>query len=236
MSAIVRLCLRICAVELLRADPAIAAATAGGSRVFDSEMGAIDGEKPLPIIIVNSENDAGEAWEAINGGPPFDTKINLVFEIAHVAKGEQNGEPGLFFPVTDRELEAAIDFIEWRIEEALAFSETPLGLAFCGKVLKRITHRSSDRFSSDDPGVRLASRVLTLSIETHEADQEVWLPGDTLPAGEFASLPEPLRSMASLFPAGSSARETLELVAQKIAAPAASDLFEAIDLTTDPTP
>jgi hypothetical protein len=228
MSALVRLCLRIAAVEVLRADPVIYAAT--GGNVFDSEMGAIDSEKPLPIIIVQSEGSGGIAWSDNNGGPPFNTKTDLVFEIIHIAKGEQDGAAGLFLPATDRELEAAIDLLEWRIPEALAFAETPLALSFRKLVLKRIHEAHSERFASDDIGLRLASRMLTLRVELQEEESRVWHPDDALPTGEFASLPDPLRTIAPLFAVGSSARGTLALVAAQLAAPAYGDKFEGMDI------
>lgn len=234
MSALLRFCLRVAAVEILRADPVIAAATSG--RVYDSKMGDIDPGQPLPAIIVHSEGMHGTAFSANNGGPPFNAQSELVFEITHIAKAEQNDEPGLFLPETDRELEAAIELLEWRISDALAFAETPLALAVRRLVLKRIREVSSERFSSDDVGVRLATRFVTLTVEFHDEESIAWHPDDELPTGDFASLPDPLRSIAPLFPAGSSARETFLLVANRLPAPAAGDEFTGADITVTPTP
>lgn len=236
MSALLRLCLRIAAVEILRADPVISAAT--GGKVFDSEMGDLDPKSTLPIIIVHSEGHDGEAWSPHDGGPPFGIAGELVFEIVHVARGEQDGEPGLFFPTTTRELEAAIELLEWRIPEALAFGEDALATAVRRHVLKRIKQIASDRFSSDDIGARLASRLLTLTVEYHDEEAKAWHPedGDDIPTGVFASLPDPLRTIAPLFPEGSSARATFALVAAKLTAPVAGDAFEGADITVAPRP
>lgn len=234
MSALLRFCLRIAAVEILRADPVIAAAT--GDRIFDSEMGGIDPTQPLPIIIVHTEGMTGEAYSANNGGPSFDAKCELVFELAHVARVEQDGEAGLFFPSTTRELEAALDLLEWRIGEALAFAETDLATAFRRLVLKRILDVRSERFSSDDVGVRLASRFLAFTVEFHDEESQAWHPDDELPEGEFSSLPEPLRSIAPLFSVGSSARETFALVSAQLAPPTTSEAFDGANMTVSPRP
>lgn len=229
MSALVRFALRLAAIEVLQADPVIAAAT--GGRVFDSEMADIDPDLLLPVIIVHTESQSGEGWSENNGGPPFRGAVSIVFEIAHVAKADQDGEPVLFRPETTRELEAALDLLEWRIIEAIAFSETNLAKMLRSKVLKRIRAMSSERFASDDIGTRVAARLLTLTVEIFDTEGEVFHPDDELPAGPYRTLPEPLRSFAPHFASGSSARAALDLVAGQLPEPAASDAFDQTDTT-----
>lgn len=227
MSAIIRLATRLAVVEALLADPVIAEATQG--RVFDSEIGAIDPEQVLPVIIVHTETERGEALSVNNGGPPFDMDLDLVFEIAHVARGEQDGEAAIFRPETSRELEASLDLLESRIAETLAFSEEKMASALRRFCLKRIVSVQSERFASDDIGVRIASRFMTLTVKIFDPEDEIFHPLDPLPVGEFSRLPEPLRSLAPLFPAGSSARETLRLVNNALPPPSPSAAFNPKD-------
>jgi hypothetical protein len=231
MSAAARLGLRLAAVQLLRDDPVLAAAT--GGQVLDSRSGATE-PADLPIVLVHTESTEGKAWSANNGGPPFSLTCDIVFEITHVASIENDdGETLLFRPVTTAELEAALDIVEWRIPIALAFSDSPLGIACRRFVLKRITDYQCERFE-DDEGVRRASRLLRLSCELVEDEHDD--PADPLPTGPYASLPEPLRSLAPLLPAGSAGRNVIDQVAAAIAAPAAELFLEGVDMTVRPGP
>lgn len=234
MSALTRFCLRLCAVEVIATDAVLASAL--GGRVYDSEMGAVEQTEPMPLVIVHSETSGGEARSSQNGGPPFDDTVDLVFEIICAAQAvDEAGNPGLFVPATTRELEAALDVIEHRVTQALAYSETPLARAMRRHVLVRILKSHSDRFASDDAGGRLASRLLTLTCQTREVEDEVYIKADELPGGTFARLPEPLRSIAPLFPEGSSAHTTMTIVASQLLQAEAGPEFTGADFAVTPT-
>ena len=59
-----------------------------GDRVYDSRIAALDAETFLPnmgdiagSIGVSTEQDSGDAESDQNGGPPFTSTIELIFEI-----------------------------------------------------------------------------------------------------------------------------------------------------------
>lgn len=231
MSAFARLGLRLAAVEVLRADPFVLAAT--GGKVLDSQSGATE-PAPLPIILVHTETMEGQAWSANNGGPPFNASCDIVFEITHVASDENEDDVVLYRPVTTAELEAGLDLLEGRIPRVLAFAEGALAVAMRRTVLKRITALHSERFE-DDQGVRRASRLLRLTCDLVEDQEDD--PADALPTGPFAALPEPLRSLAPLLPAGSSGRSVLEQAAAALPGPGdAEAMLAGVDMTIRPGP
>lgn len=233
MSALARLGLRLAAVQLLRDDAVILAAT--GGRVLDSAAGEIEASD-VPQVIVHTEGTEGDAWSANNGGPPFALSCDIVFEITHVASAENEaGEVTLFRPVTNAELEASIDLIEWRIPEVLAFAESPLGIGMRRLVLKRVTSYQSDRFE-DDEGVRRASRILRLGCELVEDEPAERHPDDPEPTGAFTTLPEPLRSLAPLLPSQSAGGAVLAQLATALAAPEQAPAFLGADMTIRPGP
>lgn len=235
MSAAARLGLRLAAVQMLREDAFVLAAT--GGQVLDSQSGATEpAEKP--IVLVHTESTDGKAWSDNNGGPPFALDCDVIFEITHVASIENDGEVVLYRPVTTAELEAGLDLLEWRIPIVLAFADTALGAACRRNVLKRVTAYQSERFE-DDEGVKRASRLLRLTCELVEDDETVIHPDDPAPIGPFAALPEPLRSLAPLFPDGSSGHSVLVQAAAALAAasqPPADPAFTGMDMLIRPGP
>jgi hypothetical protein len=233
MSALARLGLRLAAVQLLREDPVILAAT--GGKVLDSASGEIEASN-VPLVLVHTESTEGEAWSANNGGPPFALSCDIVFEITHVASSQnESGEVTLFRPVTTAELEASIDLIEWRIPEVLAFAESALGLALRRSVLKRVTAYHSERFE-DDEGVKRASRILRLGCELVEDEPAERHPDDPDPTGDFVTLPEPLRTLAPVMPPDSAGGAVLAQLAAAIAAATTAPAFLGADMTIRPGP
>lgn len=230
MSAAARLGLRLAAVQLLREDAFVLAAT--GGQVLDSQSGATEpAEKP--IVLVHTESTEGKAWSENNGGPPFGLSCDIVFEITHVASIKNDGEVVLYRPVTTAELEAGLDLLEWRIPRVLAFDDGPLGIATRRTVLKRITTYHSERFE-DDEGVRRASRLLRLTCELVEDGEDD--PADPVPTGPFASLPPPLRTLAPFLTAGTAARSVLDQVAAAIVAPVQEPTLAGVDMIIRPGP
>ena len=233
MSALVRMALRLAAIELLNTDPVISAVA--GGRIYDSEMSEIHfADDPVPVIIVHTEKTQGAAYSANNGGPPFDIDCEIAFEIANVASAKNDdGSFDIFRPVTNAEMEAGIDLIESRIPEVLALSESALGIGFRKHVLKRMTGFESDRFETDDAGIRIASRLLKIGCQIHIEQPQAYygtipaVPGpgiapapgsDALPSGFFANLPEPLRSIAPLMGPEGYGAKILEMIAAKLPA------------------
>ena len=233
MSALARLGLRVAAVQMLREDPIVARAT--GGRVLDSASGEIEASA-CPQVLLHTESTEGEAWSQNNGGPPFDLSCDLVCEITFVASAANDtGEAVLFRPVTTAEMEAALDLIELRIPEVLAFAETPIGLAMRRSVLKRLRSYQSERFEDDD-GVKRASRLLRHSCELKTDEASVRHPAAPDPSGPFATLPQPLRGLAPLLPAGSAGRDVLLQLAAAMPADPAGEAFAGAAITIRPGP
>ena len=97
--------LRLGVIEALRLDPVIAGLV--GERVLDSRMSAYSDGEPVPVIAVYTEEDNGEAWSANNGGPPFNTTVDLVIEFMFQIRAlADDGTPLIGIATTDRETEA----------------------------------------------------------------------------------------------------------------------------------
>ncbi len=203
--------LRLQAIAALLADPAIAALC--GPRIYDSRIADFDHKEPVPTIVVTTEEMAGDAYSANNGGPPFDLRADLVFEIAQTATGDMDvgGQTvmGIGPVATDRELEAYLDFLADRVPRVIGAGESPEAILLREAVTRRITKVKSSRFSTDETGEKFAIRLLTLTVALKGYDESDEL--DDPPTGEFASLPEPLRTVAQA--ATGSARDTCLMLA-----------------------
>ncbi|GJD65171.1 hypothetical protein [Methylobacterium frigidaeris] len=228
--------LRLQAIAALLADPAIAKLC--GPRIYDSRIADFDHREPVPTIVLTTEEMAGDAYSANNGGPPFDLKAELVLEIAQTATGDvmMGGEVVTATgPVaTDRELEAALDFLADRVPRVLGAGDTPEAILLREAVTRRITKVKSSRFTTDETGEKFAIRLLTLTVQLKGWDESDELVNP--PTGEFASLPEPLRSVCAV--ATGSARDTCLMLAG-IADPPGPDpapLFEGVGMIVAPQP
>ena len=211
--SLARTALRLAVIEALKADPTVAALC--GARIFDSLIEEFDSSKPVPMIVVLTEEDGGKAYSVNNGGPPFDQVCDLVLEIAVREVVQEDGEePQIAIPQTDRELEAAIDLLEHAAVAAITVADTPASLLVRKAVTRRATRYSSTRFTSDKTGMKFAVREVRLTLE---------LKGETrfnpldIPTGPFATLPEPLRTVCQAMPAGSSGAQTCQLIAAALA-------------------
>lgn len=126
--ALARTALRLAVIPALLADPVVSAMC--GNRVFDSRIYKLDSAEPVPLIVVLTEDERGTGWSANNGGPPFNTRVDLVLEISIRAMipGE-NGSVDLVTPFLDSEMEASLDLLEESAVNALAVGDTPAAIA-----------------------------------------------------------------------------------------------------------
>ncbi len=237
--ALARTALRLAGIEALNADPVIAAACAG--RVYDSLIGAFQSTDPVPVIVLASEDDRGEAYSANNGGPPFDQIVDLTLEITVCASVADSDDIDVFVPATDRESELLIDLLEQRAVDALTAGDTPQSRLLRKVVTRRVTAYRSVRYASEDTGVKLARRLVALTAVLKGDDTDA----RDEPEGPFAVLPDPLRTVAASLPAGSSGALTcLALVARidpsavpspgSVATPAPAPAAVALGLTYAP--
>lgn len=226
--------------------------TMAGARVYDSRIDPIDpitlpdGQVPgegAPVIVVRTENDRGEPLNT-QGGAAFLREVSLVIEVGMIARlpiADDNGQASYVadWPETDAELEASLDLLEYQIRIALQRAHTVYGEQW-RKLTRKVSVIESHRQAQDDTGVKFALRETTFTCETRdEAPAPVYrvdpLTGeaiDTLPVG-LERLPEPLRSLALLFPAGSSARIISERLAD--ASPILTTApLRGIDVTATP--
>lgn len=218
--SLARTALRLAAIEALKSHPVIAARCPG--RVYDSRIGDFQHREPVPVIIVTTEELHGEPWNGQNGGGPWNDACDLVLEIAQTAFVETDDGPFLFRPETDRELEAALDLLEecadWMVTlgrvHLWARTRTPAGRVLIEAVTRRVVKRSSSRFASDDTGAKLAIHLLTFRVQLKGEDTA----GRKPPTGPFASLPDPLRTVAASMPADSSGLLTCQMIAAELAA------------------
>lgn len=238
--SLARTALRLWAVETLNADPAIDALCLG--RVYDSRVGELSSTEAVPVITVFTEDDAGEAYSANNGGPPFDEKCELLLEIAMratVPNPAGNGEPPLVGLVeSDRQLEAMIDLLEHRAVRALTIADTLQAKLLRDAVTRRVTSFKSMRFVSDETNVKLAVRMVHLAVQLKgETPDDPRSP----PTGAFAVLPNPLRTVAEAMPEGSSGRVTCQILVNAISGEGTTPVstadiapFSGTDITVAP--
>jgi hypothetical protein len=216
---------------------AIAGATNAQGRVYDSRVDDLSpdvfGEDAKPVIVVNTDEDKGDALSDQDGGPPFRRMIDLSIQIGMVTRNKlaDDDDDRFIYPETDADLEAALDWIEDQILDRLG--SEPEELLCCEwRRLARIVKYDCHRQIDDEAGMRLAVRVLTLTCDTKDSFTFRYNDvRDVLPTG-LAKLPEPLKSVAALIPAGSSGRRTLDALAASIVVPTVPN-FEGVDTIAD---
>lgn len=232
-----RTALRLAAVQIVKGTAA-SRPTIAGKSVFDSRMSPEQPEDftqdASAVVIVFSDGDEGDALSDQNGGPPFRRVIDLVFDIGMVCRENDPDEAGAYiigYPDTDARLEASIDVLQAQIIRQIANSTDPLALWFQNHV--RIWKQESHRQVEDGVAVKLARRVLTLTCELADDEHENLGPGDAEPSG-LARLPEPLRTVAGLMPAGSSGGDACAAIAAQLGLlPADGTYFGGVDMTVD---
>ncbi len=229
--SLARTALRVATVAALNADPAIAALCPG--RIYDSRIDELDAKDPVPIIVITTEDDTGTAWSVNNGGPPFDHKCDLLFEISMRVTVPADDDSGLItigMAETDAEAEAALDLLEERAVAAVTIAETPEAKLIRSAVTRRATELKSIRFASAESGAKLALRIVTLTVHL-----KIYQPNPLAEptTGTFAGLPEPLRTVALAQTAGSSGYATCVAVAALLA-PDIPVPLKGIDSTIQP--
>lgn len=219
-----RTALRLCAAGTLKGVDG-ARPTIAQERVYDSRNDPFQPEDfagdAKPIVIVVTDGDDGDAQSQQNGGPPFLRNIELVLELAMVARAPKVGADGkpiggyvVGVPDTDARLEASLDLLEFQVIRRLASDLAPLSVLF--RKLARIWKRECHRQIDDGAGVKIASRVLVLTCGVKDDQVQVFNnPNDPLPEG-LDALPEPLRTVAKALPAGSAGADTCAALAAAI--------------------
>lgn len=172
MSALARTALRLAGIEALKADATIAALC--GARIYDSRIESLTETEPVPVIIVLTEEMEGDAWSANNGGPPFDDHCDLVLDIAMRAQVQaEDSEPFIGTPETNAELEAGLDLLEHCAVDALCTAATPQSLLLRRAVTRRVGKQKSVRYVEAETGIKLAERMVTLTVQLKGADQGI---------------------------------------------------------------
>ena len=207
--------LRLQAIAALKSHPTVAALCPG--RVFDSQIGDFDHRQPIPVIIVTTEELHGEGFSANNGGSPFDDACDLVLEIMMCATSEEDGAISVFNPVTDRELEATLNLLEWCSETMLTLGRphpvsrpTPEGRLLLDAVTRRVKGRTVSRFATDQTGEKLAIHLVTYRVELKGEDQR---DAREVLDGPYAGLPDPLRTVCAMTRDGTSERQVCDMLA-----------------------
>lgn len=225
--SLARTALRLAAIEAFLADPVIDHEVEG--RIFDSRIEAIDHREPMPVILVTTDTTKAKAYSANNGGAPFELTCSLTVEISATVVDGEGAEAEFGVVATNRELEALLDLLEDRVIGALTYADTPASRLLREAVTKRVTDYTSERFPSDQTGEKLAIRYVVFDVVLKDPA----LPDAAAPVtGPYASLPEPLRTVARALTTGS-ARATCDRLAGLSVGEAAPPLA-GLDITFAP--
>lgn len=233
---VARTALRLAVIQCLKgaADPR---PTIAGRRIYDSRIAPeepdVFSEEAKPIAIVLTDGDNGDALSEQNGGPPFERKIDLVFDLGMVCREKADDDADGYivgYPDTDARLEASLDTLQTQIIRQLTSGSDPLAIFFQRFV--RIWKQESHRQVEDEAAMKMARRLWTLTCQLNDDIYELYPLGGA-PSG-FDVLPEPLRTVASLMPQGSSGADICAAVAVALgAAPFTASPFGGVDLTAD---
>ena len=230
MSAIGRTFLRLAACAALRNR------TMAGERVYDSRISAIDPVTAFPNIDeisgsigVYTEQDSGDALSKNNGGPPFRSEVELIFEIAMQARvALENGDWAIARPETDDQLEATLDLIESQVELAIFRHQTPVAVAF-RKMAKQVSAKTSIRFTDPAGSSKLAMRYVTYKVEIHDPEIDIY---NQTKSGLYR-LPDEWFVVAQSLPEGSRERDMAEAIATTLITDPLPALL-AVDATVKP--
>lgn len=180
--------------------------------------------------IITTDQDEGDALSAQNGGPPFHRLIDLVIEFGMVQAIKDDDAYVVGYPDTDRRLEASLDLLEFQVLRRLGADPDPLCVLF--RKLVRIRKHDCHRQVTDDAGVKLACRLLTLTCEINDDSVEIYNAAGTIPTG-IDVLPDPLRTVAKTMAQGSSELDTCMTIAAALTPPLEAPAFTGIDATYD---
>lgn len=237
-----RTALRLVVSAALKGTPAARPTIAEG-RFYDSRISELAPETveddAKPVGIITTDQDEGEALSEQNGGPPFHRMIDLVIELGMIESTQapvanpQPGQPATVYvvgyPDTDRRLEASLDLLEFQVIRRLATEPDPMCVLF--RRFVRIRKHECHRQVTDDAGVKLACRLLTLTCELNDDRVMIYNTSGTLPTG-LDVLPEPLKTVAKAMAPGSSELDTCMAIAAALS-PVEAPAFEGVDATYD---
>ncbi len=206
-----RTALRLCAVACLAGIEGERPTIAEG-RVYDSRIGDlapeafVDDARPTMILLV--DDDEGEELSSQNGGPPFRRMMGLVIHMGMTLAIQAEDGYSVGYPDTDARLEASLDLLEFQVIRRLAYDHGPMPTLF--RRLARVKKSDCHRQVTDDAGLKLAARVLTLTCDVGDDRVTVYNEAATTPAipTGLDVLPEPLLTIAKALPAGSEGFET----------------------------
>ncbi|MDA9521632.1 hypothetical protein XI06_15085 [Bradyrhizobium sp. CCBAU 11434] len=215
------------------ARPTIAEGRFYDSRISDlAPESVVDDAKPVGILL--TDGDEGEALSEQNGGSPFHRLIELVIELGMVqaiaATADEGGGYIVGYPDTDRRLEASLDLLEFQVMRRLSYDPAPLPVLF--RKFVRIRKHDCHRQVTDDTGVKLACRLLTLTCEVTDDRVEIYNSSKTQPTG-LDLLPEPLKSVAKALADGSSELEVCNAIAAALNPPLSAGPLEGFDAVFD---
>lgn len=183
-----RTALRLATVMLLSNGSVSPFPTMAAGRVYDARIDAVqitNEDEVLALITVNTDDDNGTSLSENNGGPPFERAVTLSIDL-HL--GLPSGSSDLMHLATESDLERRLDLFEYQVERLLTERPGVWG-GFFDAIARRITSWSSIRYVEPDGNVRLAARLLQMTVLLPLSDSMVAAPGDPPQA---ASLPEPL--------------------------------------------
>jgi hypothetical protein len=180
-----------------------------------------------PTIILLTDQDDGEALSDQNGGPPFRRRIEVVLEIGMTQSIKDEGEFVVGYPDTDARHEASLDYLEFQAIRRLSYDPAPMSVLF--RKIARIRKVDCHRQVADDPSVKIAARILTLTCEVSDDQVQVFSAADDQPVG-VAALPDPLRSVAEALPDGSSGADVVAAIIGAMSTLSAPAL-DGIDIT-----
>ncbi|CUT12537.1 hypothetical protein BF49_3617 [Bradyrhizobium sp.] len=208
--------------------------TIAEGRFYDSRISelapesVVDDAKPVGILL--TDQDEGEALSEQNGGSPFRRLIDLVIELGMV-QALQDGDGYIVgYPDTDRRLEASLDLLEFQVMRRLSYDPAPLPVLF--RKFVRIRKHECHRQVTDDTGVKLACRLLTLTCEVNDDQVVIYNSSKTQPTG-LDLLPEPLKSVAKALQAGSSELEVCNAIAAALDPALSAVPLKGLDITFD---
>lgn len=232
-----RLALRIAVCEALAPHGATTFPTIAGKRVYDSRIdpaASLDEIEAVPMAIVYTEEQDSKPY---SGSRPADEQtVALTIELLMATRAEiqivaDDGSTetigGVAAPPTDAQREALLDVLEAEVRRALDTREMRAGANLISRAAWEILAVQSVPLRDADRTTRLAQRSLQMVAKV---PNDAWPdPGQARGTG-LDALPDPLRSIAKLLPAGSPHLAICELVSARVAAPAALTPMEGVTL------
>lgn len=210
--SLARLALRLATYEALNPFATVSTGpwpTIAGPLVWDSRIDLIQADEQIdklegkPLLIVYTEEDISTPYGQGTRYPPDEQIVTLVIEAMIATKGqiELKQEDGsskivgtLDAPITDRQHETLLDFIEAQVRRVLDTRNRAPSAGLFAKVAMEIHRIESLPQRAVDHVTRVAARTIKLTVKLKK---EIWpaLEPEVAPTG-FDLLPEPLRSVA----------------------------------------